>query len=179
MLYVPTISSSWARLDLSNVTEVLLTPRSIKLPVEPELIMIDNGLSIVNRRAGYKHRLSDHIAICTELVKDSRCVFILPDLERDELEGKYYLHRFLQEVRPKRFSVVEVPWIRGAFPNLYDYAEFLSIPSRRATQVMAPLNRYHLLGARPTSGARSWDDPLFDQDIPLRDSIKLRTANGK
>lgn len=162
----------WKRLDLDGVEEVLLTPKGITLPKEPKTILIDNGCWRVNVRGISPQILEDHIAICEILVEDPRCVFILPDVDRDKDVSNYYLDRFLSVVRPRRYSLIDLEFFLDRKDLIYG-SEFLSIPSKRAQMggVHFDIAQYHQLGASPIEGGRSWDDLTYDYRKPLREAI--------
>lgn len=176
MRYVPTVTRVWKKLDLTGVEEVLLTPVDSVLPKEPKSIIIDNGCFSINRDLKLHPKLNDHIELCLELKNDPRCVFVLPDVRHNKDYAIHYMNVFLERIRPKRFVLVDVPHILENFKFLIDDAEFFAIPSNREKTASFDLRRYHLFGRNPQfSEARSWDDLLFDVDVPLKDQVLLRS----
>lgn len=173
MYFIPTVTSIWPRLNLEGIEEVLLTPRSILLPQEPKTLLIDNGCWAINTGRGSLDKLNEHIEICLELRKDPRCIFILPDIEKNPEASLFYLDRFLNEVKPPRFSLVDLDIYLNR-TDLADGSEFLSIPARRARQAHYDLSRYHLLGTTDRNGARSWDDLCYDQSN-IKEDVLRRT----
>lgn len=163
MHFVPTVTRIWPRLDLEGVGEVLLTPRSADLPNYPSSIIIDNGCWSINSRKSSFKILDTHIELCKELAKDPRCIFVLPDIEPDPKASLYYLDLFLREVKPPRFSLVDMA-IYLDRTDLIEGSEFLSIPARRLKKANFNLQKYHLLGTTKVNGARSWDDLDYDTE---------------
>lgn len=176
MRFVPTVTRIWPQLDLAGVEEVLLTPISLELPQVPS-ILVDNGLFATNRRQA-SHRLDSHIELCAELAKDPRCIFILPDLERDLSDCKRYIQLFLEIVQPKRYAAVDIPALTDWYGSIWGGSEFYCIPSCRATQAREPIELYHQLGKRPRPGGRSWDDLDYDATESLLEVISFKTQRG-
>jgi hypothetical protein len=161
-------------MNLEGVDEVLLTPHSVMLPNEPKEILIDNGCFVINRRGGSLQNLDLHIERCKVLSKDHRCIFLLPDIESNPEAAIYYVNKFMQEVKPLRFAVVDLPIIMNEFPELVDHSEIFAIPSKRAKLASQDIFQYHLLGSNPQVLARSWDDLQFNSDLPIAQAVLNR-----
>jgi hypothetical protein len=159
-------------MNLEGIEEVLLSPRSIELPREPKEILIDNNCFLINRRGCDVSVLDGHIELCKVLAHDSRCVFILPDIEKDQEACKVYIQRFMDEVKPLRFALIDLPFILENFTILIDHAELFAIPSNRVASAAFDLTHYHLLGSDPPVLARSWDDLQYDSSLPLAQAIQ-------
>ena len=171
MRYVPTVTGIWKSLNLEGVEEVLLTPKSLDLPKEPSTILIDNGCWRINNRGASSGALEDHITLC-ELIEDPRCIFILPDVKDNKEVGCYFLNKFLERVKPKRFSLVDLEFFLDR-KDLLEASEFLSIPSKRARRGKHhfDISIYHQLGSCPIEGSRSWDEFDYDPTQPIKNFV--------
>lgn len=147
MNYVPTVTSNFDKIDLSNYNEILLTPNRRTKTLIPinykKNIIIDNGGFLINTGRYPKEYSEKHINICKELKNEENCIFVLPDILKDLEYNKKMIELFLKEVEPKRCILVHQNKYLESIFNIKP--EFYAVSSRHAKNIiLKERHMYHV-----------------------------------
>jgi len=165
MKYVPTVTGNLIKkFNINDYAEILYTPNNILLSIPEDYkgkIIVDNGGFLINALNKDKNRLYDHIDRCIELINDSRCTFVLPDVIKDHEFTKNITEYFFEMLRDVKIAIPEMylEYPQEVEKKFKIKAEFYCCYGR-STQISDHKNKYHVLG-RPR---------VYDKDFRSYDS---------
>jgi hypothetical protein len=150
MKYIPTVTSNFDKVDLSQYDEILLTPNKRTPTILPPFkgsIIIDNGCYLINKKMRDKKFIFNHIEICKEIKEENNCIFVIPDILHDYDFSLKAIELFFKEISPKNFII---PFMKDVhieyMENIYGVASFYAIPASSHKYIKENKNKFHLFG---------------------------------
>lgn len=160
--FVPTLTGlNFSRYELDEYDEVLITSKNSKyiLPEHYEGdIIIDNGGYSINHWNKPKENIYKHLEICKKIKHDSRCIFILPDIQKDTQFSIKMQELFLKEINPQRYSLVDFDtYIDRTDNKIVDDSYFYCINKNNILKRKFNKEQYHVFGYFNDNDFRSFD----------------------